>query len=163
MIVAFPLILLLVPILIVSVLVLNDRYHRQIRQFSIRDLLFYIFLWAVCFSQVSAIRNSRDPFEHFAWRRDWIILIAWIVLTTFYVKRHDFTSLLIHSVGVLFFGSFFAICFALGGGGTWDEIGSRLSAGMFLSSFAGLAFFSIMTLLGMLRRVEPPPEKDEKE
>ncbi len=47
------------PILVLGAMALSDKYRRPIRQFSIRDLLFYVFLWAVCFSQVSVFRNNR--------------------------------------------------------------------------------------------------------
>ena len=164
---AVPLILLFGPILVLSAMALSDKYRRPIRQFSIRDLLFYVFLWAVCFSQVSIFRNishpNATPFEHFAWRDAWIILFAWMVLAVFYVRRRDFTSLVIHCLGVLFFGSLFALTLASGGRLEWDDDASRFLAGMFVGSFAGLVCFSMTTLLGMLRRVEPPPEKEEKE
>ncbi len=148
------------PLLVLGAMTLSDRYRRPIRQFSIRDLLFYVLLWSICLTQISAIRGERDPFEHFAWRKDWIIVSTWIVLAAFYVRRRDFASLLVHSLGVLFIGCVSAIAFAAGYRDTWDEVGWRLKVVMFVGSFAGLICFSILTLLGMFRRVEPPQKEE---
>jgi hypothetical protein len=155
--IACPLALVFLLFLPIGVLALHDVNRRPTRQFTIRGMLLFIFLWAVCLSQISLIGLERP--ETVVWRRDWIVPFAWIVLAACYVGMRQYAALLIHSTGVLFFVGLIAVGFAIGGGGTWGEIQWRLWIGMVGGSFLGLIFFSLMMLLAMLRRA-PPHEED---
>ena len=158
--IACPLTLVFLIFLPFGVLALHDVNRRPSRQFTIRGMLLFIFLWAVCLSQLSLF-GRHGPDETVVWRQDWIALFAWIVLGIVYWRIRQFAALLIHSTGVLFFIGFFAIAFALGGGGTWREIEWRLWIGMIFGSFLGLIFFSLMLLLTMLRRPLSPPRRED--
>jgi hypothetical protein len=149
--------LILVPF---GVLALHDVNRRPTRQFTIRGMLLFIFLWAVCLSQMSVFGRDR-PTETVVWRQDWIVLFAWIVLAVCYVGIRQFSALLIHATGVLFFVCCFAIAFALGGRLTWSEVEWRLWTGMIGGSFLGLVFYSLMMLLAIIRRPLSAPSRKE--
>jgi hypothetical protein len=79
----------LVLIVFVSVLVVlgaialaHDLRRKPLRQFGIRDLLFFTFLWALCFSLIRVQPMGRS---RFTWEDDWTILATWVVLAAFYV------------------------------------------------------------------------------
>ena len=140
----------------IGVLAVNSDLRRPpIRQFSIRDLLFYVFLWAMCLSQIRVEPVGR---EQFAWSKDWIVVSTWLILAAFYIWKHHRASLVAHNLGVLVY---IVPTISFIRGSTKD--GLWMSRGMFLGSFTGLACFSIMAIVGMFRRVDPPPEKEEKE
>jgi hypothetical protein len=155
-----PLVLVFLVFLPFGVLALHDANRPPTRQFTIRGMLLFIFLWAVCLSQISLLRRDR-PIETVVWRQDWIVLFAWIALAVAYWQIRQFATLLIHSTGVLFFVCLFAIAFALGGRPTWSEVEWRLWLGMFGGSFFGLIFFSLMLLLALLRRPLSPPREEK--
>ncbi len=157
--IACPLALVFLVFLPFGVLALHDVNRRPTRQFTLRGLMLFIFLWAVCLSQTSVFGIDR-PTETVVWQQDWVVLFAWVVLAAAYCWTRQFATLLIHSTGVLFFICFFAIAFALDGGDTWSEIEWRLWAGMIGGSFLGLVFFSLMMLLTILRRPLSPPHKE---
>jgi hypothetical protein len=157
--IACPLALVFLVFLPFGVLALHDVNRRPTRQFTICGMLLFIFLWAVCLSQISLIGLQRT--ETVVWRHDWIVPFAWIVLAVFYVAARQFAALLIHSTGILFFACLFAIFFASGGRETWSRIEWRLWTGVAGGSFLGLIFFSLMVLLSMLRRPIAPPACEE--
>jgi hypothetical protein len=131
----------------VGVLALNMDLRRKPIQFSIRDLLFFTFLWAMCFSQVRVEPIGR---QEFAWGNDWIILSTWLVLAAFYVWRRCCFALLVHGLGVLFV--IIAVIVTVARGQVWTEWARSMSIQMFLGSFLGLAVFSAIMLLGLFRR-----------
>ncbi len=146
-----------------GVLALHDVNRRPTRQFTIRGMMLFIFLWAVCLSQISVAERDR-PVETVVWRQDWIVLFAWLVLAVVYWRTRHFATLLIHSTGILFFGCVFAIAPVFDGGDTWSEIEWRLLLGMVCGSFLGLIFFSLMLLLTILRRpLSAPPHKEDQQ
>jgi hypothetical protein len=159
--IACPLAIVFLLFLPFGVLALHDVNRPPTRQFTIRGMMFFIFLWAVCLSQISVAEHDR-PAQTVVWRQDWIVLFAWLVLAVAYWRTRHFATLLIHSTGILFFGCFFAIALALDGGDTWSEIEWRLLFAMIGGSFLGLIFFSLMLLLTILRRPRsPPPHKED--
>jgi hypothetical protein len=160
--IACPLALVFLIFVPFGVLALYDVNRPPTRQFTIRGMMLFIFLWAVCLSQMSVFGRDR-PAETVVWRHDWIVLFAWIILAVAYWWTRQFATLLIHSTGVLFFVCFFAIAFVLGGGDTWSEIEWRVWTGMIGGSFLGLIFLSLMMLLTILRRpLSPPPHKQNR-
>jgi hypothetical protein len=161
--IACPLALLFLIFLPFGVLALHDVNRPPTRQFTIRGMMFFIFLWAVCLSQISVLGRGR-PTETVVWRQDWIVLFAWIVLAATYCWTRQFAVLLIHSTGILFFACFFVITFAIDGRITWSEIEWRLWGGMIGGSFLGLIFFLLMLLLTILRRpLSPPPHNQDRQ
>ena len=154
--IACPLALVFLVFLPFGVLALHSVNRRPSRQFTIRGMMLFIFLWAACLSQI-AVFFPNNPTDAVAWGQT---CFAWIVLAVFYVAARQFAALLIHSTGVLFFVCFFAIGFVLGSGETWNNVGWCFYAGMFFSSFLSLIFFSLMMLLTILRRPLSPPRKE---
>ena len=142
-----------------GVLALHGVNRRPTRQFTIRGMMLFIFLWAVCLSQISVFGHFR-PDETVFWRQDWIVLFAWTVLAVAYWWTRQFATLLIHSTGVLFFVCLFVIAFALGDRWKWSEMEWSLWIGMFSGSFLGLIFFSLMILLTLVRRPLSPPREE---
>ena len=100
--IACPLALVFLIFVPFGVLALHDVNRRPTRQFTIRGMMLFIFLWAVCLSQISVSERDR-PDETVVWRQDWIVLFAWIVLAVVYWRTRHFATLLIHSTGILFF------------------------------------------------------------
>lgn len=159
--IACPLALLFLIFMPFGVLVLHDVNRRLTRQFTIRGMMLFIFLWAVCLSQISVFREHR-PEETIVWRQDWIVLFAWITLAMAYCWMRQFSVLLMHSTGVLFFICFSAIVYIAGNGVAWHEIVWRFGLGMIFGSFLGLILFSLMVLLTILRQpVSSPPYKGD--
>jgi predicted membrane protein len=124
------------------------------RQFTIRGMLLFIFLWAVCLSQISLIGLERP--ETVVWRQDWIVLFVWIVLAIFYWRVRQFTPLFLHGMCIVFVVCFIPFDRAMGK--NWGNIEWYLWNATWIGSFASLIFFSIKMFLAMFRR--PPHEED---
>ena len=158
-----PLALVFLLFLSCGVLALHDVNRRPTRQFTIRGMMLFIFLWAVCLSQVSVFRLDRLV-ETVVWRQDWIVPFAWIVLAVCYMATRQFATLLIHGAGILFLVCFFAIAFVGGDGESWSKVELWLLGGMVGGSFLGLIFLSLMMLLAMLRRpLSSPPHEENRQ
>jgi hypothetical protein len=142
-----------IALLIAGMLALASTEPKPSRQFSIRNFLAFILLWAIFFSQVSVLPLDD---KHLDWGKDWVVLFAWTTLAIVYACKRLFASLLMHSVGVLFSGWIFIVPRVMGYISGRSEI-SNLLIGMFVGSFAGLVYFSIRRLLGLLARSEPSP------
>jgi len=127
--------------------------------------MLFIFLWALCLSQLSCL-NVRRSGPNPVWRQDWVVPFAWIVLAIFYWRSRQFAVLLFHSAGILLIGYLLAIAF-IGGGweqGRWEGVEGVLGFSMVISSFYGLIFFSLMMLFAMIRRpLSAPPRKEDKQ
>jgi hypothetical protein len=158
--IACPLALVFLLLLPFGILALHDVNRPPTRQFTIRGMMLFIFLWAVCLSQISAASFARS--QTLAWRQYCVVPFAWIVLAICYWRTRQFAALLIHCIGILFVLSYLAIAFADSGGGTWKDIEMDLLLGMIAGSFLGLIFFSLMMLLTILGRpLSPPPHKED--
>jgi hypothetical protein len=160
--IACPLAFLFLFLLSFGVLALHSVNQRPTRQFTIRGMMLFIFLWAVCLSQISLFGHER-PSGTVVWRQDWIVLFAWIVLAVFYGAARQFAALLLHSAGVLFCVCSFAFGFIDGGGGSWTELGCWMWGSMIAGSFLSLIFFSLMMLLTILRRPLSPPRNESNQ
>jgi hypothetical protein len=127
----------------------HDSRQKPMRQFGIGDLMFFTFLWALCFSLVRVQPLRRT---HFAWNKDWIILATWLVLAAFYVWKRHFVPLAMHCLGVAFVT--IGLGLSLLGGQSRPSVdwAWMVSVQMFLGCFLGLGIFSIMKLLGMFQR-----------
>jgi hypothetical protein len=158
--IACPLALVFLVFLPFGVLALHKVNRRPTRQFTIRGMMLFIFLWAVCLSQISVLRSEGSP-DQVSWQQDCTVLFAWIVLALFYGTIRQFSVLLIHSMGVLFVVYFLAIGSFLRGREVWRDIEVGLLLGMLAGSFLGLIFFSLMMLLTILRRPLSPPRKED--
>jgi hypothetical protein len=148
--IACPLALVFLLFLPFGILALHDVNRPPSRQFTIRGMMLFIFLWAVCLSQISAASFAQRQTP--GWRLYCVVPFAWIVLAICYWRTQQFAALLIHCIGMLFVLCFYAIVFVDGRGGTWDDIEMSLLLGMVAGSFLSLIVFSLMTLLTMLRR-----------
>ena len=114
--IACPLTFLFLVFLPFAVLGLHNVNRRPTRQFTIRGMLFFTFLWAVCLSQVSVI--SDHTVESVTWRQAWIVLCGWLVLAVFYERTRQFAALLIHGWGILYYACFVAIAIITGDTGS---------------------------------------------
>jgi hypothetical protein len=143
-----------------GVLALHKVNRRPTRQFTIRGMMLFIFLWAVCLSQLSGIQFDSPP-GAISWLQSGIVSFAWIVLAVFYATTRQFAPLLLHVAGALFLVSVLTVGFLPGGGKTWSRFEWCICVGMGGGSFLSLIFFSLMMLLTILRRpLSPPPRKE---
>ena len=155
-----PLTLLFLACLPFAILSLHSVSLRQRRQFTIRGMLVFTFLWAVCLSQVSVLGAHR--IHAVVWRQDWIVLFAWLVLAVFYERTRQFAVLLLHGSGILLCVYLFAIAFVAGNTGLGDRIQWFLLIATCGGSFTSLTFFSIIMLLAILRRRGLPIDGDNR-
>ncbi|MFZ1933408.1 MAG: hypothetical protein WAU84_06665, partial [Thermoguttaceae bacterium] len=129
-------------------LILQRASRPPSRQFTIRGMMLFILLWAVCLSQLSCLsvkRSGPNP----VWQHDWVVPFAWIVLAIFYWRARQFGVLFCHSTGILYVGYLFGMAFTFEG---WTQgerkvIELALGIGMIFGSFFGLVFFSLVTIL----------------
>jgi hypothetical protein len=159
--IACPLAIVFFLFLPIGVLALHNVNRRPMRQFTIRGMLLFIFLWAVCLSQIPVLALD-SPGGTISWRQGGTELFAWIVLGIFYGATRQFAALLLHSAGVLFFLCYFAVVFALGGEESWRNIQWSLWIGIVVGSFIGLSFFSLMMLMTVLRRPSALPHEENR-
>jgi hypothetical protein len=138
--------ILILPALII--LRFNDASRQASRQFTIRGMLVYTFLWAICLSPISLFPLPHDDIE---WRKYWVMPFAWIVLAGFYVWQRQWGVLLIHTCGIVI--SLVIFCCGIN---DLYSFSNYLLGGMFLGSFAGLIFYSFLRLKAMIRKT---PEK----
>jgi hypothetical protein len=135
---------------LIGIVGLNGIEPKAAALFGICDLMVFVFLWAVCFSQVSVL-----PFDssHISSSKYLAVPFAWIVLMLFYARNRLFASILAHCGGILAscYFTFFA-WLDLGVPCPWSELRKRVLAGMILGSFAGLLFFSIKRTLALFYR-----------
>ncbi len=108
------------------------------RQFTIRGVLLYVALWAIC---LAPIQNSPIGRDGFAWDKDWCVLFTWCALGAFYIWKRRLAPLVAHSLGLVLI------------------ITPQFAAALFLGSFAGLAVFSVMVLVDLVRRDKSLPER----
>jgi hypothetical protein len=160
--IVFPLTLVFVIPFIFGVMSLHRMSSRPSRQFTIRGMMMFIFLWAVCLSQLSCLdvkRTGPNP----VWQHDWIVPFAWVVLAVFYWRSRQFAVLLFHSTGILLVGYMSVIAFIRGDWQhrRWEGVEGFLGFSMIISSFYALLFFSLMMLLAILRR--PVSTRQQKE
>ncbi|MCE5266569.1 MAG: hypothetical protein LLG00_01610 [Planctomycetaceae bacterium] len=132
------------------------------RQTGIRDVLVYVALWAICLAPIHASLNRR---EHFIAEKDWPIFATWFILAAFYVWSRCFSSLLMHSLGVLFNGVIILANHVPTRFTNWNldeslRTGWAMSVGMYIGSFGGLMFFSVLKLIAFCRP-GPPQHKSE--
>ncbi len=157
--IACPLVLVFLIFFLFGVLSLHSVSRRPSRQFTIRGMMLFIFLWAVCLSQLSLLNRTR-PGLNLSCRQDWIVPFAWVVLAVFYWRSRNFAVLLIHSTGVLLIAYLFVIALVCGVQGTWNKDEWYLGVGLLSGSFISLIFFSLMMLLAIIRRPLSPPRKE---
>jgi hypothetical protein len=158
--IACPLAIVFLVFLPFAVLALHDVNRPRTRQFTIRGMLLFIFLWAVCLSQTVPIRRGAGGTV--GWWPYFTVPFAWIVLAICYVATRQFAALLIQGSGVLFIGVLSAIALVGGGERNWSDIGMYFFLAMIGGSFLGLIFFSLMMILAMVRRpLSAPPPREE--
>ena len=140
--------LLFLLVLPYGVFAMGEANRWPARQFTIRGMLLFVFLWAVCLSQISLIDLERR--ETVVWRQDWIVPFAWMVLAVFYWRVRQFTPLFLHSMCILFVLCFIPYDRAMGR--DWGKIEWYLWNAAWIGSFASLVFFSIKMFMAILRR-----------
>lgn len=133
-------------------------------QFTIRSMMLFILLWAVCLSQIPAIRfGIASTADAFAWHQSLTVVFAWVVLAVYYATVRQFASLALHSSGVLFFLLIIASTFVFDAVGSWQEIKGMLCGGMVFGSFLGLIFYSLILFSAMFQPPSSPPQKEDQQ
>ena len=157
--IACPLVLLFLIFFLFVVLSLHKVSSRPKRQFTIRGMMLFIFLWAVCLSQISIPEPSRSRSGfYYAAGLDRAVRVG--CAGSLLLAARQFAVLLFHSSGVLLFTCLFAIDFACYGWGKGDEVNLCLAIGMCGGSFFSLSFYSLMLLVAIIRRPLSSPHKE---
>jgi hypothetical protein len=128
--------------------------RRPSRQFTLGGLMGYIFLWAVCLSQLSFFEHFND--SQTEWRTDWVVVFAWIVMLAYYVWRRHIAAIFGHCIPLIIICLCMCILIL-----NKSKLENRyMLRAMALGSFTGLIFFSILGLRNMLAK--PPAEKQDQ-
>jgi hypothetical protein len=128
------------------------RFDRSIRQFSVRDMLLFVFIYAVWLTQILAapLATSRDITSFSP--HDLVVGFVWMVLAVFYWRRRLRAPLALHAFGPLFLAAGITVFWITDGGRLIiPERCWQLSVGAFMGSLVSLPF-AIMILVGLFGR-----------
>ena len=145
--------LVLLGSVVLLLIILNAiRFDHPIRRFSLREMLLFVFIYAVWLSQISVapLATGRDK-RSFS-PQDLVVGLVWIVLAVFYWRRRFRAPLALHAFGPLFLAVSIAACWVADGGRiSIPESCWQLSVGAFMGSFVSLPF-AVMILVGLFGR-----------
>ena len=127
------------------------------RRFTVRSLMLFVTLCALWAWQLTVVEFVQD--DAFAWPDALPVILTWLVLAAFYLKRRIPAALIIHFVGVAFFGMLMVLAFLHGArpapGGPDRTIlhgmAVLLLGGCFWGSFVSFPM-AILMFLGFLSR-----------